>query len=96
MMQTKPIELMISLVKLLCFLCTVKTNNCYIPGETTQVERLRKLAIDSGTYSTVNFIYENMDESKASVDSKEMITNLKSFMQNKVFNHIDLNDLAYQ
>lgn len=30
------------IVKLLCIICTVKTNKFYIPGETKLVERLRK------------------------------------------------------
>ena len=71
-------------------MCTVKTNQFYIPGETNLVERLRKLAIDSGTYSTLCYIYDNISE------GEKAFKDLKNLMNNKVFNFIDLTDLNYQ
>lgn len=47
-------------VKLLCVICTVKTNRFYIPGETNMVERLRKEAFDKGIFASLTFIYKNL------------------------------------
>ena len=48
-------------VRLLCILCTVKTNRFYIPGETKLVERLRKEAFDKGIFATLTYLYHNLD-----------------------------------
>ncbi len=45
-------------VRLLCIVCTVKTNRFYIPGETKLVERLRKEAYDKGIFATLTFLYQ--------------------------------------
>lgn len=44
-------------VKLLCMICTVKTNRFYIPGETKLVERLRKDAFDKGIFAALTFLF---------------------------------------
>jgi hypothetical protein len=44
-------------VKLLCVICTVKTNRFYIPGETKLVERLRKNAFDKGIFAALALMY---------------------------------------
>lgn len=52
-------------VKLLCIICTVKTNRFYIPGETNIVERLRKESFDKGVFATLTFIYQILDNTGA-------------------------------
>ena len=47
-------------IRLLCIICTVKTNRFYIPGETKLVERLRKDAFDKGIFATLTFIYQEL------------------------------------
>lgn len=75
-------------VKLLCILCTVKTNRFYIPGETNLVERLRKDAFDRGVFSTLTYLYKNLDKSGQFPSIKKMI-------KEKVLNVIELSDLMY-
>jgi len=50
-------------VKLLCMVCTVKTNRFYIPGETNMVERLRKESFDKGLFATLTYIYKTLEKS---------------------------------
>ena len=51
-------------VRLLCLLCTVKTNRFYIPGETNMAERLRKMSFDKGIYATLTYIFQELDKKK--------------------------------
>ena len=75
-------------VKLLCIICTVKTNRFYIPGETKMVERLRKDAFDKGIFAILTYLYYNLP-------SNSKLSDLKSFIKDKVLNLIELNDLYY-
>jgi hypothetical protein len=75
-------------VKLLCIICTVKTNRFYIPGETKMVERLRKDAFDRGIFATLTFLFYNLP-------SNSRFTELKAYIKDKVLNPIELNDLYY-
>jgi hypothetical protein len=56
----KVLELGISSIRLLCILCSAKTNRFYIPGETNLAERLRKRAFDSGTFTVVTHLYRSL------------------------------------
>ena len=47
-------------VRLLCILCTVKTNRFYIPGETKMVEKLRKDAFDKGIFAALTYLYHKL------------------------------------
>ena len=80
-------------VRLLCVICTVKTNRFYIPGETKFVERLRKNAFDKGIFATLTFIYQSLskDEKKTVIRFEE----IKKYVKEKVLNMIELNDLFY-
>ena len=49
-------------LKLLCVICTVKTNRFYIPGETNLVERLRKESFDKGIFATLTYIYKSLSK----------------------------------
>lgn len=73
-------------VKLLCVICTVKTNRFYIPGETKLVERLRKEAFDKGIFAALTFLYKNL---------KGRSEDLKKYIKEKVLNLIELSDLFY-
>jgi hypothetical protein len=53
-------------LKLLCVICTVKTNRFYIPGETNIVERLRKEAFDKGIFATLTYIYKALSTKEES------------------------------
>lgn len=75
-------------VKLLCIICTVKTNRFYIPGETKMVERLRKDAFDRGIFATLTYIFYN-------IPSGSKLSDLKAYIKDKVLNLIELNDLYY-
>ena len=75
-------------VRLLCVICTVKTNRFYIPGETKMVESLRKDAFDKGIFATLTFIYKSIHSSGRSEEIKE-------YVKEKVLNLIELNDLLY-
>lgn len=73
-------------VKLLCVICTVKTNRFYIPGETKLVERLRKEAFEKGIFSTITYLFQNLSN---------RFEDIKLHIKEKVLNLIELNDLYY-
>ena len=75
-------------IKVLCVLCTVKTNRFYIPGETNLVERLRKEAFDKGIFATLTFLYK-------SLGSSDNAQRAKKYIREKVLNNVELNDLIY-
>ena len=75
-------------VRLLCLICTVKTNRFYIPGETNLVERMRKEAFDKGIFATLTFLYKKLGTSN-------FATEIKKFIKDKVLNNVELNDLIY-
>ena len=76
-------------LKLLCVICTVKTNRFYIPGETNLVERLRKESFDKGIFATLTYIYKSLSK------GNEKLKDIRQYIQEKVLNLIDLNDLVY-
>lgn len=75
-------------VKLLCTICTVKTNRFYIPGETNIVEKLRKDSFDKGIFATLTLIYKSLEKSG-------VFGEIKKYIKEKVLNMIELNDLLY-
>ena len=74
-------------VKLLCLICTVKTNRFYIPGETKLVERLRKEAFDKGIFATLTYLYHHLHG--------ETLSEIRAYIKEKCLNLIELNDLIY-
>jgi hypothetical protein len=74
-------------VKLLCLICTVKTNRFYIPGETKMVERLRKEAFDKGIFATLTYLYHHLHG--------EALSEIRTHIKEKCLNLIELNDLFY-
>ena len=77
-------------IKLLCLICTPRTNKFYIPGETNLAERIRKRAFDSGTFTLLTFIYHELKEKSQSEQ-----TEIKDHIREKVLNFADINDLTY-
>jgi len=77
-------------VRLLCVICTVKTNRFYIPGETKLVERLRKEAFDKGIFASLTFLYKAL-----TAKGSDRFNNIKKYIKEKVLNLIELNDLFY-
>lgn len=75
-------------IKLLCVICTVKTNRFYIPGETNMVERLRKESYDKGIFACLTYLY-------SSLNSDNYGKNIKQYIREKVLNLIELKDLIY-
>ena len=73
-------------VRLLCIICTVKTNRFYIPGETKMVERLRKEAFDKGVFATLTYLYKTFEANGKQQD-------IKNYIREKVLNLIELSDL---
>lgn len=76
-------------VKLICIICTVKTNRFYIPGETKMVERLRKEAFDKGIFAALTYLYHNISSNNT------QLIDIRNFIRDKVLNWIELNDLCY-
>ena len=54
--NTKLLELYKNAIKLLCLVCTARKTQFYIPGETNLSERLRKRAFDSGTFTLLTYL----------------------------------------
>ena len=56
------IEITKNCIRLLCLICTPRTNKFYIPGETNLAERLRKRAFDSGTFTLLTLLFMELKE----------------------------------
>jgi hypothetical protein len=74
-------------VRLLCIICTVKTNRFYIPGETKMVERLRKEAFDKGIFTTLTYLYHHLHG--------DSMSDIRVCIKERCLNLIELNDLVY-
>jgi hypothetical protein len=51
------VEISIISIKVLCTICTVRTNRFYVPGESNISERLRKKSFDLGLFTLLQQIY---------------------------------------
>ena len=60
--NTKLLELYKNAIKLLCLVCTARKTQFYIPGETNLSERLRKRAFDSGTFTLLTYLSNQLAE----------------------------------
>jgi hypothetical protein len=47
-------------IKVLVTVCTVRANKFYIPGETNIAERLRKKALDTGTFILLRHVHSKL------------------------------------
>jgi hypothetical protein len=81
-------------VKLLCVICTVKTNRFYIPGETKLVERLRKDSFDKGIFACITYLYKTYSYEEQTTGVCKL-NDLKKYIKDKVLNLIELGDLTY-
>jgi hypothetical protein len=93
--QDKPrprqiLELGLVSIKLLCILCTARTNRFYIPGETNLAERIRKRAFDSGTFTVVTHLFRSLKGNE-----KPPFATIRQEIRSKVLNLLELPDLLY-
>lgn len=84
------LDLGIVAIKLLCLLCTARTNRFYIPGETNLAERIRKRAFDSGTFTVVTSLFRQLKGNE-----KVPFTTIRQEIRTKVLNLLELPDLIY-
>ena len=82
-------EISINAIKVLCTVCTVKTNRFYIPGETSISERLRKNSFDCGSFTLLHYIVKYLQ------DGNPWYAEVKQYIREKVLNFVELNDLQY-
>lgn len=84
------LQLRIESIRLLCMLCTVRTNRFYIPGETNLAERLRKRSFDSGVFTVLTHLYKIFKGREG-----QEFEGLRKDIREKVLNWVDYNDLIY-
>ena len=70
---------------MLCELCSASDRKIYIPGETSEVLRIQREAIESGVYLTVLHIFTAEHTSQC----------CKELIQTQVINYLGLNDLSH-
>jgi len=75
-------------IKLLCTFCTIQKNPYYVPGETHLQERLRKRSFDSGCFSVLHHIYNELKNDESFYEVRREINEM-------VLKHADINDLVY-
>lgn len=73
-------------MKLLCELCSASDRRIYIPGETSEVLRIQREAVETGVYLTVFHIYT----------SEQTPQNCKDIIQTQVINYLGLSDICHQ
>ena len=59
------VEISIISIKVLCTICTVRTNRFYVPGESNISERLRKKSFDMGVFTLLQQIYMRIKDSSS-------------------------------
>ena len=70
--------------------CTARKTQFYIPGETNLSERLRKRAFDSGTFTLLTYIYNQLREVETA-PFKPIAAHIKD----QVLNYATMTDLTY-
>ena len=77
-------------IKLLCMVCTAKKNAYYIPGETNLSERLRKRAFDSGTFTLLTYLFNQLKDVE-----KSPFKQARLHIKENVLNFATMTDLTY-
>ena len=77
-------------IKLLCLVCTARKTQFYIPGETNLSERLRKRAFDSGTFTLLTYLYNELKDIK-----ENPFKAIREHIQHQILNYETVTDLAY-
>jgi len=72
-------EIGILIVKVLCTVCSVKTNRFYIPGETSLAESLRKKSFDTGIMALLTHLHNNLNSA--------FFKDIKNYIQEKVLQY---------
>ena len=70
--------------------CTAKKNAYYIPGETNLSERLRKRAFDSGTFTLLTYLFNQLKDTE-----KSPFKQCKEYIKQSVLNYATMTDLTY-
>lgn len=83
-------EILQKAIKLLCMVCSARKTQFYIPGETNLSERLRKRAFDSGTFTLLTYIYNELRET-----DKDPFATTRDHIKEQVLNYATITDLTY-
>lgn len=75
------------MITYICQLCSAKINRYYIPGETVELDRLRKKAIERGILTVLTLLMHS-----SNLTDNEPI---KKLLKEKALNYLDLTDLNY-
>ena len=70
--------------------CTARKTQFYIPGETNLSERLRKRAFDSGTFTLLTYLFNQLKDVE-----KQPFKAVKEHLKEQVLNYATLTDLTY-
>ena len=84
------LEVLQNAIKLLCMVCTARKTQFYIPGETNLSERLRKRAFDSGTFTLLTYLFNQLKDVE-----KQPFKAVKEHLKEQVLNYATLTDLTY-
>ena len=77
-------------IKLLCMVCTARKTQFYIPGETNLSERLRKRAFDSGTFTLLTYLYNQLKDVQ-----DNPFKAIREHIQQQILNYETMTDLVY-
>ena len=77
-------------IKLLCMVCTARKTQFYIPGETNLSERLRKRAFDSGTFTLLTYLYNQLKDVQ-----ENPFKAIREHIQQQILNYETMTDLVY-
>ena len=83
-------EVLQNAIKLLCMVCTARKNQFYIPGETNLSERLRKRAFDSGTFTLLSYLYNQLKDVETAPFKA-----IRDHIKDQVLNYATMTDLNY-
>ena len=70
--------------------CTARKTQFYIPGETNLSERLRKRAFDSGTFTLLTYLFNQLKDVQ-----ENPFKAIREHIQQQILNYETMTDLAY-
>lgn len=83
-------EVLQNAIKLLCMVCSARKTQFYIPGETNLSERLRKRAFDSGTFTLLTHLFNELRD----VDTNPFKA-IREHIRDQVLTYATMTDLNY-
>ena len=84
------LEVFQNAIKLLCMVCTARKTQFYIPGETNLSERLRKRAFDSGTFTLLTYLFNQLKDVQ-----DNPFKAIREHIQQQILNYETMTDLVY-